>query len=487
MNKSLKRDIAAQSSQVLEASHNWIADHFDLYAKRRIEWRNRGWYYHSHLEEYLKFLIRSDARILELGCATGDTLAALEPKRGVGVDISPNMVDVARKRHPDLEFVVGDAEDPPIEERFDYVLMINTLGYLDDIQHGLCRLHKVCTSETRVVIIYFNYLWRPFLNLTEKLGLRMPGKERHWLPSSDIKNLLELAGFEVVREARRVVMPFHVPLLSAFLNKVCVNLPLFKQMCLNTLVVARPIISLDQRDNSSISIIVPCRNEKGNIENVVHSIVPMGSHTEVIFVEGHSSDNTYEECLRVQASYPEHDIKVLRQDGEGKADAVRKGFAAASGDILMILDADLTVSPEDLPKFYDALVTGKGEFINGSRLVYDMEDGAMMALNFLGNKFFSWAFSALLSQKLRDTLCGTKALWKTDYEKIEKGRTYFGDFDPFGDFDLLFGASKLNLKILEVPIRYRKRAYGETQIRRFSHGILLLRMVLFACRRLKFI
>lgn len=487
MNEPLKTDTVPQSHEAFKPGHNWIADHFDLYAERRTGWRKRARYYHSHLEGYLKFLIRPNASILELGCATGDTLAMLEPKRGVGIDISPKMVDVARKRHPDLEFIVGNAQNPPIEEQFDYVLMINTLGYLDDIQRDLCRLQKVCTAETRLVIIYYNYLWGPFLKLAEKLGLRMPGKERHWLPSRDIKNLLELSGFEVVREGRRMVMPFNLPLLSAFLNKVCINFPPFQQMCLNTVLVARPMIQRDQVDNASVSIIVPCRNEKGNIENAVRRIIPMGSHTEVVFVEGHSGDNTYEECLRVQASYPEHDIKVLRQDGEGKADAVRKGFEAASGDILMILDADLTVPPEDLPKFYDALVTGRGEFINGSRLVYDMEDGAMMMLNFIGNKFFGWAFSVLLSQRLRDTLCGTKALWKTDYEKIERGRSYFGDFDPFGDFDLLFGASKLNLKILEVPIRYRQRAYGETQIRRFSHGILLLRMVLFACRRLKFI
>jgi len=235
------------------------------------------------------------------------------------------------------------------------------------------------------------------------------------------------------------------------------------------------------------SVIVPCRNERGNIEDAVLRIPEMGRHTEIIFVEGHSSDGTLEECRRVREKYPQKDIKILVQDGKGKGDAVRKGFSHAANDVLMILDADLTVPPEDLPKFFDAIVSGKGEFINGSRLVYQMEKEAMRFLNLLGNKFFSRAFTYLLEQRIRDTLCGTKVLWREDYMKILQGREYFGDFDPFGDFDLLFGAAKLNLKIVEIPVRYRERAYGTTQISRFMHGILLLKMTLFALKKIKFI
>jgi len=202
-------------------------------------------------------------------------------------------------------------------------------------------------------------------------------------------------------------------------------------------------------------------------------------------VDGHSTDGTPEEIRRVMQVYPDRDIKFLVQDGRGKGDAVRKGFAHATGDVLMILDADLTMPPEDLPKFYDAIASGKGEFINGCRLVYPMEGQAMRFLNLLGNKFFSMAFSWLLSQRIKDTLCGTKVLFREDYRRIERGRAYFGDFDPFGDFDLLFGASKLNLKIVEVPIRYQDRTYGTTNIRRFYHGWLLLRMTVFGFFRLK--
>jgi glycosyltransferase involved in cell wall biosynthesis len=187
----------------------------------------------------------------------------------------------------------------------------------------------------------------------------------------------------------------------------------------------------------------------------------------------------------VIGQYPDHDIKVLAQDGKGKGDAVRKAFEHARGDVLMILDADLTMPPEALPKFYEALASGKGEFINGTRLVYPMENDAMRFLNWVANRVFSWLFTWLLNQRFTDTLCGTKVLAKGHYQQIARNRNYFGDFDPFGDFDLIFGAAKANLKIIEIPIKYASRKYGETQISRFRHGWLLLRMVVFAFRKLK--
>jgi glycosyltransferase involved in cell wall biosynthesis len=185
------------------------------------------------------------------------------------------------------------------------------------------------------------------------------------------------------------------------------------------------------------------------------------------------------------AGHPNLDIKAAVQDGRGKGDAVRKGFDLARGDILMILDADLTMPPEDLPKFYEIMTSGRGEFVNGSRLVYPMEEQAMRLLNLVANRIFAYSFSYLLNQRLTDTLCGTKVLHKRHYRRIVADRAYFGDFDPFGDFDLIFGAAKSNLKFVEVPIRYMARTFGETQISRFRHGWLLLRMVVFAWWKLK--
>jgi len=254
------------------------------------------------------------------------------------------------------------------------------------------------------------------------------------------------------------------------------------------MIVARPIATQEDLPVSpAVSVIVPARNEAGNIRPILARVPEMGSGTELIFVEGHSTDNTAREVESAIAAHPTRRVRLLTQEGSGKGDAVRLGFAEASGQVLMILDADLTVPPEDLPRFYEALRSGKCEFANGVRLVYPMEKEAMRFLNLLGNKFFSLAFSWLLGQPIKDTLCGTKALWRGDYEKIAANRSYFGDFDPFGDFDLHFGAAKLNLKILEVPIRYRERTYGSTNISRWRHGALLLRMVLFAIRRIKFV
>ena len=250
------------------------------------------------------------------------------------------------------------------------------------------------------------------------------------------------------------------------------------------LIVARP--AAEEEKDYKISIIVPARNESGNIENAILRTPAFGSSVEFIFVEGHSSDNTWEEMLRVQAAYPGKDIRVMRQGGKGKGNAVREGFEAAHGEVLMILDADLTTPPEDLPKFYHALARNSGEFINGCRLVYPMEKEAMRFLNYLANKFFGLFFTYLLGQRIKDTLCGTKVLFASDYRRINQNRSYFGDFDPFGDFDLLFGAAKLNLKITEIIVHYKDREYGTTQISRFKHGWLLVKMSLFAARKIKF-
>ena len=461
--------------------------YFDSVASERERWREKGAYYHKQLEKYLRYLIPPDSSVIEIGCGTGDLLAALNPKRGLGIDISPKMIEVAREKFPHLEFETGDFEDLQIEEKFDYVVSVETIGHVDDIQLAFKELHKVCKPETRVIIIYYNYLWEPVLKFAEAVGLRMKQPLQHWLPIEDIASLLFLNDFEVIKKGYRFLLPVYIPFLSTFLNRFLANMPFFWKLSLNEILIARPMNIRKTPKDVTCSVIIPCRNEKGNIEQAVLRTPDMGKSTEIIFVEGHSQDRTLEECERVKDKYPQKDIRILVQDGKGKYNAVRKGFLHAKNDILMILDADLTVPPEDLPKFFGAIASGKGEFINGTRLVYQMEEQAMRSLNLLGNKFFSRAFTYILEQRIRDTLCGTKVLWAEDYSKIAAGREYFGDFDPFGDFDLLFGASKLNLKIVEIPIKYCERTYGSTQISRFRHGLLLFKMTFFALGKIKFI
>ena len=460
----------------------------DAQAPESDGWKRRNRYYYDEIERIVRFHVPEGSSVLEIGCGTGDLLRALGPSRGVGVDISPKAVEIARAKHPGLSFLVGDAEDLPLSEPFDYVVLSDLIGYLDDVQRSFEQLNRVCHTRTRVIITYYNYLWEGVLRAGERLGMKRPQPDQNWLALADLQNLLSLAGFQTVSMGYKVLLPVRIPLLSSLCNRVLANLPLLRKLCLVDIIIARPTPVAIPENTLSCSVVVPARNERRNIEDAVRRIPEMGRHTEIIFVEGNSRDGTAEEIERVIAAHPERTVKlVLQGSGVGKGDAVRKGVAAATGDVLMILDADLTVPPEELPKFLKTLTSGRGEYVHGSRLVYPMEKQAMRFLNTLGNKFFSLAFTWLLDQRIKDTLCGTKVLYRRNYERIAAGRSYFGDFDPFGDFDLIFGAAKLDLKIVEIPIRYRERTYGTTQISRFRHGWLLLRMCLFALRRIKFV
>lgn len=454
----------------------------------RLSWMKRNRFFYSEDRRYMRFLVPQGLRVLDLGCGTGDLLAELKPGYGVGIDFSEAMLDVAREQAPGLRFIQGDVEKEEtlkgLEGPFDVIVLSDTIGSLDDCEQTLRRLHDLCHVDTRIVICYYNPAWEPLYNLGGWLGLKAPVVEQNWLTTDDICNLLNLSDFEVIKREWRQLWPWRMLGVGALLNRFIAPLPLVRRLCLRNYAVARSLLQKPP-GNPSVTVLVPCRNEKGNIEDAVKRLPRFCSDIEMIFVEGHSKDGTLEEIHRVVASYPDYDIKVIVQPGKGKGDAVRAGFAAARGDILMILDADLTTPPEAMPKFYRALASGKAEFVNGSRLVYPMEDDAMRFLNHIANLVFSWLFSWLLNQRFTDTLCGTKALSRKHYLSIVASRSYFGDFDPFGDFDLIFGASKLNLKVVEIPVRYANRTYGETQISRFRHGLLLLRMVVFAFRKLK--
>ena len=483
--------VTPPAARPISARKAKLRDLGDRWAPRRDEFIDKNRYFHADDQRYLRFLIPAGQAVLEIGCGTGALLDALKPSRGVGVDLSPRMVEIARAAHPALEFIAGDIEDESVVEAlqgpFDVILLADTIGMLDDCQATLASLHRLCHRDTRLVIAYHNYLWEPALRLAEILRLRMPEPMTNWLRPADIANLLSLADFEPVREEWRQLIPKRLLGIGPLVNRFIATLPGIRRLDLRNYLVARPRqpdATIDAAEISA-SVIVPCRNERGNIQDIVARIPRFSNSLEIIFVEGGSSDGTYEEIERIAALNPERDIKLLRQSGKGKGDAVRTGFAAAKGEHLIILDADMTVAPEELPKFHAALAADKGEFVNGTRLVYPLERDAMRMLNRIANHVFSALFSWLLNQRFTDTLCGTKALSRRHYARIAAERHYFGDFDPFGDFDLIFGASRLSLKIVEVPIRYAARTYGETQISRFRHGWLLLRMVGFAYTKLK--
>ena len=463
-----------------------IKKEMDQIAPERSRLIRNNSYYYERLLKFLKFNIPENKSIIEIGCGNGFLLKHLRPSRAVGIDFSSEMISCARELNPEYEFHIMDAETLEITEKFDYVIISDTIGYLEDVQKVFENVHKLCHSETRVIITYINFLWLPLLSLAELLGLKMKASRNNWMNIRDISNLLSIAGFEEIRSGKMTLLPVGFPLLSDFINDYPANLPLINSLCLMSFIISKPITR--RLEEKSVSVVVPARNERGNIEHIVRRIPVMGKETEIVFVEGHSDDNTYEEIQRVCKSYSGPlTLKYYIQNGKGKADAVRKGYAESSGDILMILDADMTVPLEDLSKFYDCLVNGRGEFLNGSRLIYPLEKDAMRTLNMIGNKFFSVMFSWILNQNIKDTLCGTKVFTRSDYEKIKSAKSYLGDFDPFGDFDLIFGAAKSNLKFREIPIRYKARVYGETNISRFKHGWMLLKMTFYAMNKFKFI
>ena len=458
--------------------------HWDAIARKRDSWKGMGKWYHNRLQEIYRFHVNPHQKVLEIGCAEGHLLAALQPSRGVGVDFSEEMLLRARRNYPHLEFLCADAHDlSEIHEQFDVILLSDLVNDLWDVQRVFEQIKPLCHPRTRILMNFYSRLWQAPLSAARRMNLATSNLYQNWLTPDDIRALLVLAGFEAITNSREILFPLP---LGGFANRVLVRLWPFNHLALSNFLIARPAAE-PVKETPVVSVVIAARNESGNIKSLFERTPQMGGETELVFVEGHSQDDTYAAIEREVAAHPSIPSQLYRQTGIGKADAIRMGFEKARGDVLMILDADMTVPPEDLPRFYDALVSGKGEFINGVRLVYPMEKEAMRTMNFIGNKFFSMAFSWLLGQPIKDTLCGTKVLWKKDYELIAANRTYFGDFDPFGDYDLIFGAAKLNLKIIDLPIRYRERTYGTTNISRWKHGLLLLRMVSFAARRIKFI
>jgi len=449
-------------------------------------WDARNRYYHQQLRRAFRMHIPPGARVLEIGCGIGDFLADLRPSRGLGVEFSQTLVDLARRAHPELDFRLVSEDAFEFSETFDYIVLANSIGSLKDIQSVLARLRQACRPDTRLVIAYFNALWEPILNLASFLGLRRKAKGLNWLSVQDVHNLCELSGFDITRETTDLLFPKKIPLLSSLANRVLARIWPLTVANLITMFVARPAVPPENAGRLTVSVIIPTRDERGNVRDAIERTPDMGAHIELIFVDGNSADGTVEEVERLRRLYPDRDIKLLHQGtGRGKGDAVRKGFAAAGGDVLMILDSDLTVAPEDLPKFFDVIASGQAEFVNGSRLVYPMEAQAMRFLNKCANRFFGILFSWLLNMRIRDTLCGTKALLRRNYDKIANNRHYFGEFDPFGDFDLIFGAAKAGLKFAEIPVRYGARRYGQIKIRRFRDGWLLLRMSWIALKKLK--
>lgn len=484
--------IAGTAIHTLYSNHMHLdkaaREYFDAQAAARLSWSRRNKYYHDSLQAFIGFLVPRHTSVLHVGADSASLLYKLSPRRGLGIHVSKRIIEEVKKQEANENIEFRQSELSEVREVFEYVVISDLLGHVEDIEALLREAGERISWRGRVVVTQHSAFWGPILRLASTLRLRMPSRLENWVSRADLENFAHLAGLEVIRSGTRMICPKYIPILSTLLNRYIANIFPFTHFGIYHYVVLRKQDARSPLINPSLSIVVPARNEAGMIERIVTELPTLGSFTEIIFIEGHSKDNTWEEIQRVAQKYGrEKKILIAQQKGKGKGDAVRLGFDMASGDILTIYDADMTVPAPDMAKFYRALKEGRGDFINGSRLVYPLEKESMRFLNLVGNKFFSLAFSWLLNSRLKDTLCGTKMLWKEDYKAIQEGRAFFGDFDPFGDFDLLFGAAKLNCKIVDMPIHYKERTYGETNIRRWSHGWLLLKMTVFASRKVKFI
>jgi hypothetical protein len=448
-------------------------------------------YFDTLLARYLAVYVRPQDPVLHVQPRHASLAQAMGSKRAV----VPSEWAEAAAEPPAATDGAAAAGEPPA-----YFLLYGNVHVAPDLLDLLAQLRGQCTRQTRLLLVYYNWLWQPLVQLVALLRLRERTPFTTWPSPGDVEHLARLAGFEVVTQDRRVLLPVYVPLLSPFVNRWLAPLPLLRRLTLLRIALLRPVgdqagwqpaprgEATSERAAPSVSIVVPARNEAGTIENLIRRVPRMGPRDELILVEGHSQDDTWEEIQRCQAAYARsHTIRSARQDGVGKADAVYKGFALAINNLLLILDADLSVPPEELPRFYAAFTGGTGEFLNGNRLFYARERGAMSFLNLLANRFFAAALSYVLGQRVGDTLCGTKVLSRQAYERIQERRGDFGDLDPFGDFDLLVGAARLGLKIVDVPVHYRARTYGRTNIRRWSHGLRLLRLLLVAAGKIRFV
>ena len=460
-------------------------------AARRESWINRNKYYYELLNRLFRFLVEPEKRVLSVRCGTGNLLTVVRPSNGKGIEICREIVDIAQLRNPSFEFAVAFPDKQEFQQAFkpdetcDDILF-NDIGDTVDVLQALRNLRPLCQRHTRVLVTTYNHLWEPFVTFAEWVGMKVPRTAQNWLSTTDIRNLLKLAGFEALETHRIVLLPKYLPLLSGFFNRFCARLPFLNKLCMTQVVVARMLPPLVLPEKLAVSVVIPCKNEKGNVEDAVRRIPPLAGRTELIFCDDQSTDGTAEEVLRVQSLYPEKNIRLEHGPGVCKSRNVWTGFDAATGDILMILDADLTTIPEELPYFVDVIVSGQAEFVNGSRLVYPVPKGAMNGANMLGNKFFSVAFTYLLGQRVKDTLCGTKVLWRSDWERIKPMLGRWGTEDRWGDYELLFGAAKLNLKILDLPVHYQERIYGSTKMTKvFRHGLVMLKMCWHGFLKLK--
>jgi hypothetical protein len=398
-------------------------------------------YYHARIQRTLAFLIPSDK-----------TLFVVK--------------DIPQKHFP--------------AKQFDYLFLDGSLGKTNDICDLLKKIRRLCHPSTRLIIYQHNHLWQGILTLAERLALKRNEGIHNWLSVGDVTMYLSGAAFDVTRIFRHTMMPLSLFGIGSLINGFFDLFPFFDMFKLDQFIIARPLPILSEKADipQSVTICLTVRNERGNIEPIVKKLPLLCDRQEILFVEGHSTDGTREEIERVIATNPEKNIRVIGQPGKGQGDAIRVGFKEAQGEVIILYEGDGTSDPRDLYYVWEAMQSKRFEFIEGSRLVYPFHTKAMPWTNKIGNMIFAKWFSFFLGQRVTDVLSGIKAILKKDYELLYTQWGFLGVPDPFGDFELLYGAARMGLKFGEIPIHYYPRPYGTPKTRVLFHGLRLLAMAI---------
>ncbi len=463
-------------------SQESLRNFFDQLAPQRDYWIEKNTFYYQELTRLHQNLIPRGSRVLDIGCGTGNLLAAVTPSEGIGIDFSYEMVKRAQQKYPKLSFQVMDAHHLEFDRPFDYIILSNLVGYTEDIWQVFRQLQKVTHERSRIIITNYNYFWQPIVAAAEYLNQKMPDRIQNWLPQEFLIHFLSLNGFEIVKKGTYLHSPLDLGSLGRGINTALSVVPGVSRLGLIEYLVARPTFLYEKKPpEKSVSIIVPTHQEAGNIETIIKTTPHIGKDTQLIFVDLPGKDGTAEKIKYEKKRYkgPLTITFIEQKEKNGKIGALRLGVKKATGDIILTYDADVTIPPADLYKFYLALVEGRAELINGTRLVYPTEKGAMRFLNHIANSFFAILFTWALGQHFTDTLCGSKGFFKKDFETFEKEHTSYDHLDKYGDYFLLLHAYTKNLQIAEVPVRYTQRKYGDTKLNRFSNGWEFFQMFIY--------
>ncbi len=444
-----------------------VKEHFDDIADDYDKWKKKNAYYYSTIQSFIQRNVRPNSKILEIGCGTGEILASTRPKAGMGIDISPRMVEIAKKKFPQYQFKSTPIEDFHTDEKFDYIIMVDVVDHVYDIMDVFKSVYRLSHPTTKIILTTINPWWDPILMLMEKWGQKMPEGPHNFIEKRNISKILEMMSFSVSYSGYLLLFPKFIPILSYLANTLGVRIWGLNKFSSVQYMVVQPMPENKTDLGLGCSVIIPCHNEEGNIEDAIKRVPKMGKETEIIVINDGSTDKTADKVRAIQKQYSY--LKLIDYSpNKGKGFAVKSGFDAATQEVLMILDADMAVPPEELPRFFEPLNKGICQFVNGSRMVYPMEGQAMRTLNLFGNKLFALLMTFITGQNLTDTLCGTKAFYKKDYAFMEMG------IDKWGDFDLLFGGAKLGCKMVEVPVHYQERKAGKSKMKTFQHGCHLL-------------